>query len=73
MFIHSFSKYHYRYKTIFRQHCGYRNAEDINRFITSARKKEKIANVCISKPLSENISQSFEGSHNKGWKEVEMH
>lgn len=47
---HSLRKYNYRQGTIFRQSCGYRNAEDTNEFISSARRGKKMANICISKP-----------------------
>lgn len=47
---HSLSKYNYRQQTMFRQSCRYRNAEDTNKFISSARRGKRMVNICVSKP-----------------------
>ena len=47
---HSLSKYNYRQGTIFRQSCGYRNAEDTKEFISSARRGKRWQTFVYQKP-----------------------
>lgn len=69
---HPLSKYNYRQGTIFRQSCGYRNAEDTNGFISSARSGGKDGKHLYIKAMLEGMSQSCEWSHNRDQEGTEM-